>query len=126
MEKKSIITLIWFLFSSTAMATEIDMTTQIEIDHLFARLQQSNCRFDRNGTWYGPDKAAQHINKKYQYLLKKKAIQSAENFIDRAASGSSDSGKPYWVKCADSAALKSADWFQSELEGFRRQYEMPR
>jgi len=126
MGKKFFATLAWSLAAIAAIAADIDMTTQIEIDHMFARLQQSNCRFDRNGKWYGPERAVQHVNRKYQYLLKKKAIQSAENFIDRAASRSSTTGKPYWVKCGESAAMKSADWFQAELEGLRRQNEMPR
>ena len=126
MGKKFIATAVCSLAAIAALAADIDMTTQIEIDHMFARLQQSNCRFDRNGRWYGPERAMQHVNRKYQYLLKKKAIQSAENFIDRAASRSSTTGKPYFVKCGESAAMKSADWFQAELEGFRRQNERPR
>jgi len=126
MGKKLIAMIAWSLTAIATLAADIDMTTQKEIDYMFARLQQSNCRFDRNGRWYGPERAVQHVNRKYQYLLKKKAIQSAENFIDRAASRSSTTGKSYWVKCDESAAMKSADWFHAVLKGFRRQNETPR
>jgi hypothetical protein len=61
----------------------------------------------------------EHINKKYQYLIKKGLINSTEQFIERAASESIMSGKPYMVKCAESKPIKSAVWFKNELTSFR-------
>ena len=42
-----------------------------------------------------------------------------ESFIEGAASESSASGKPYSVKCGDSAAVPSATWLRDELARFR-------
>ena len=119
------ITLVLLLFLDSAVFADadVDVAAQKEIAHLFDYLKQSNCQFGRNGSWYSPDEAVAHINKKYQYLLRKKAIQAAENFIDRAASNSSISGEPYRVACGELAAVESAEWFRGELVVFRKRNE---
>ena len=116
--------LAFVLSCGMSLATDIEVNTQTEIAHLFDHLQQSNCQFGRNGYWYDPDEAVRHINKKYQYLLKRNAIRSTENFIVRAASRSSTSGQPYWVKCGESPAVESAGWFRTELDAFRKRNEL--
>ena len=88
--------------------------------HLIEFLQKSDCSFNRNGNWYSSVKAAGHINMKYSYLRKKGLINSAEQFIDRAASRSSMSGKPYLVRCDDSEAILSSTWFSDELKRYRK------
>jgi hypothetical protein len=90
-----------------------------EIFHLLDYLGKSNCEFNRNGTWYSPQDAVQHVKRKYHWLLKKELVNTAEQFIDRAASRSSMSGEPYLVKCGDSDPVKSSDWFTEELKKFR-------
>ena len=117
------ITLLSLLFLDSAVAADVDLAAQKEIAHLLDYLKQSNCQFGRNGSWFGPDEAVAHINIKYQYLLRKKAIRSADNFIDRAASKSSISGEPYRVACGESAAVESAEWFRGELDVFRKRNE---
>lgn len=108
------------VFSVASFAKDNNGETQREIAHLFAYLKNSNCEFNRNGTWYSPDKAVSHLNRKYQYLLKRGLIKSTEQFIDRAASKSSMSGKPYLVKCGESDTVESSTWFTEELLRFRR------
>ncbi|MBN1547555.1 MAG: DUF5329 domain-containing protein [Syntrophaceae bacterium] len=90
-----------------------------EIQHLFDYLKNSNCEFIRNGKWHNAEEAFKHLNKKYQYLVKKGLIISTEQFIDRAASKSSMSGKPYLVKCGESGPIKSSVWLKSKLTRFR-------
>jgi len=90
-----------------------------EIQHLFDYLKNSDCEFNRNGKWYNTEEAVKHINKKYQYLIKKGLINSTEQFIDQAASESSMSGKSYMVKCGESEPIKSSVWFKRELTRFR-------
>ncbi len=97
-----------------------DGIAQQEISHLFAYLKSSGCQFNRNGSWYGPQEAADHLNDKYQYLLNKNRISTAEDFIAGAASQSSMSGQPYLVKCGDAAPVESAIWFRVELEKYRK------
>ncbi|MCZ6663699.1 MAG: DUF5329 domain-containing protein [Gammaproteobacteria bacterium] len=118
--------LVIVLSCSSSLAADVDAKTQAEIAHLFDQMQQSNCQFARNGSWYSAAEAVHHIDKKYQYLLKRTAVRSTENFIERAASRSSISGQPYRVKCGGSAAIESAEWFQAELDVFRKQNESTR
>ena len=114
------IALALLLLSGTCMANGLSTATQQEIAHLFAYLKSSGCQFNRNGTWYGPQDAADHLNDKYQYLLGKNRIASTEDFITGAAMQSSMSGQPYWVKCGNAAPAASADWFRAELEKYRK------
>jgi hypothetical protein len=114
-----------FLFScAMSSAADMDTQTRTEIAHLFDQMQQSNCEFARNGSWYSADEAVQHIDKKYQYLLERTAIQSTESFIYKAASRSSISGQPYRVKCGTSAPVESAQWFRMRLQVFRKRNEL--
>lgn len=105
-------------FMATSYAIE-PVATKTEIAHLFATLKTSNCQFNRNGSWYGAKEAAAHLQTKYTYLQDKGLVPTAERFIERAATGSSLSGKPYQIKCAETAAQPSGPWFQTVLEKYR-------
>lgn len=102
-----------------AQGAPLNAQSQAEIEHLFGFLRESNCEFQRNGTWYAAPKAAEHIRDKYNYLIKRDLINSADKFIELAASKSSVSGKEYQVKCADKVTLSSAKWFTQELARYR-------
>ena len=93
--------------------------TAIEIDGLFSALLQSNCEFQRNGTWYSAKQASQHLQGKYDYLLKKKLVPNTEAFIERAASQSSMSSKPYLVRCPGQPEVASKQWFSEQLQKIR-------
>ena len=108
-------------FYSLSFAADAEDKTENEILHLFEYLAKSNCEFNRNGVWYDPEKARKHIEKKYRYLSKIGLINSAEQFIDRAASQSSMSGKSYLVRCGQST-VPSSTWFSNELKRFRDAY----
>jgi hypothetical protein len=116
----------WLLALSIAMlalpvwSALPDQVTRAEIAHLLQYLESSGCQFQRNGSWYASQRAASHLHQKYEYLLKKGLVTNAESFIERAASESSASGKPYSVKCGDAAAVPSAVWLRDELQRFRK------
>ena len=99
------------------------MTAKEEIAYLFAYLGSSGCEFNRNGTWYKSSRAVNHLNRKYEYMLRKGWKPDAEDFIELAASQSSFSGKPYLVKCADEPAIASGVWLRAELIRLRAQRE---
>jgi Family of unknown function (DUF5329) len=105
-------------FFSVAQAAEPAATKQ-EIAHLFTVLESSNCQFNRNGTWYGANEAAGHLQMKYKYLQDKDLVPSAEKFIERAATQSSLSSKAYQIKCADNVVQPSGPWFQAVLLKYR-------
>ncbi len=96
------------------------VSTQSEITYLFSQLTSSGCEFNRNGSWYSATEAAAHLSKKYEYLKQKNQISSTEDFIDNAASKSSMSGEPYFVKCRDEPSVESAKWFRAALIKFRK------
>ena len=108
------------MLASVSFAGEPVPAAKLEIAHLFSHLQESGCQFDRNGTWYDASEAVSHLNKKYQYLLGKGLVASSEDFIERAASESSISGRVYQVKCGSNPVVNSADWFKAVLEKYRK------
>jgi Family of unknown function (DUF5329) len=117
---KTIVSLVLVLFSTIAFAGDIGNETEKEIAHLLTYLKNSTCQFYRNGTWYSPGKAVEHIERKYKWLKDKGLIDTTEEFIDRAASKSSISGNPYLVRCGNINPVKSSAWFKEELENFRK------
>jgi hypothetical protein len=72
---------------------------QIEISFLLGVVEGSGCEFQRNGRWYASPAAQEHRRAPYDVLLARDLIQTAEQFIDKAASESSLSGQPYQVRC---------------------------
>ena len=91
-----------------------------EIEQLIATLARSGCQFQRNGSWYDAAQAQAHLRKKYAYLRKRDMVASAEQFIERAGSQSSISGKPYQVRCSGRPAVTSASWLNDRLAEIRR------
>lgn len=105
--------------AATAQAAPLPPAARAEVDALLMRLQTSGCEFNRNGSWYAGSDAKAHLLKKLDYLEGKDMVQTAEQFIERGASGSSMSGKPYLVRCAGKAPTESAQWLKAELQQVR-------
>lgn len=87
-----------------------------EITHLIDFVRHSSCTFIRNGSEYSGDAAADHIQAKYEHF--KDEIRTVEDFVDRAASKSLVSGKPYEVRCAGKT-MPAADWIRAEDADYR-------
>ncbi len=104
--------------SATAGAAQ-GAAARREIDGLMQALENSACRFQRNGSWYGASEARSHLQRKYDYLLRRDLADTAEQFIERAASRSSISGKPYRVSCPGHAEQDAASWFRQQLAHLR-------
>lgn len=101
-----------------SMARQLDVIEQ-EIDHLLVFVEHSPCVFVRNGTSYTGGKARAHIQKKLNYISKRKQEITTEQFIKYAASQSSLSKKPYTVQCG-SKTITSENWLTEELARYRR------
>ena len=93
--------------------------TQAEIAHLLDYVATPGCQFNRNGNWHAGTEARAHLQKKYDYLLKRGLVTDAESFIVRAASESSMSGKDYQVRCGGGKAVASGVYLREELKRFR-------
>ncbi len=81
-------------------------------------LSESGCRFQRNGSWHDATEARAHLQRKYDYLLKRDKVDTAEQFIERAASRSSMSGRAYRVQC-NGREQDAASWFNGQLKRLR-------
>jgi len=92
---------------------------QREIAQLIGSLDGSTCQFQRNGSWHDAAAARAHLQRKYDYLLKKKLVDTPEQFIERAASQSSMSGKPYRIACPGQPEQTAAAWFGARLKALR-------
>ena len=98
---------------STALA---DTTADEEIRALIQAVAQSGCEFNRNGSLHSAEAAAEHLELKYS--RGRRYANSAEAFIDRLASKSSWSGKPYQMIC-DGEVHPAGDWLTSTLATIR-------
>lgn len=92
---------------------------QREIAALIQALGSSGCQFQRNGTWYPAGEARAHLQRKYDYLRKRDLVANAEQFIERAGTRSSISGKAYAVRCPGQDTVPSAQWLGARLSGLR-------
>ena len=117
---KTIILAFTLAFTLPSMANSLPPSTEQEISHLFSYLENSDCRFNRNGHWYTTKEAVEHINSKYRYLLDKDLVSDTESFIARAATKSSMSGKAYLVQCGTTQPQPSGPWFKTELARYRK------
>ena len=92
---------------------------QIEVNFLLGFVEGSGCEFYRNGTWHDSKAAQEHLRDKYKYLVASNLINTAEEFIERAATESSFSGQPYEVRCKGGATMTSNQWLRKELVRIR-------
>lgn len=106
-------------FSSLALQAAPSPDAKREINALLNFVERSDCRFIRNGTEYSGGVASTHLKKKLAYLEGKGMVESAEDFIELAASKSSMNGKPYQVSCP-TGQQESRTWLSSELNRLRQ------
>jgi hypothetical protein len=113
---RAILFLLGALLLPPALAAPTPASVSVEITSLMTRLEHAGCEFNRNGSWYSGTEAKAHL------LLKLGAagdFQSAEQFIERVASRSSMSGRPYLVRCEVSPPIESSEWLTAQLKEIR-------
>ncbi len=86
-----------------------------EINYLLNFMGISGCEFYRNGSWYSSASAQAHLRDKYLYFAARNLINTAEEFIEKAATKSSFSGLAYAVKCRSEAEMSSKLWLGEVL-----------
>ena len=90
-----------------------------EIDFLLTAIGSSGCDFLRNGDWHDARQAQAHLSEKYQWLVARDRVRTAEDFIELAATRSSLSGREYAVRCPGEAPVSSSSWLESQLHRYR-------
>jgi hypothetical protein len=94
-------------------------SAQTEINYLLAFVGNSGCGFFRNGSWYDAKQAEAHLRYKYEMLAARDLINTAEDFIEKAATKSSVSAQPYQVRCSGAEAVTSNQWLRDALARYR-------
>jgi len=117
--RRLLLVLLTSAFAATVIAAPLPPAARAEIDGLLSRLEVSACQFNRNGTWYPATEAKSHLLRKLKYLEDRGLVQSAEQFIERTASSSSTTNRPYLVRCGNGAPVQSGTWLLSQLQGMR-------
>lgn len=111
------LTIVLTLALSPSIADDhVDETVSAEIDYILDTVEASDCTFIRNGKEHEADSARSHLELKRR--RGKKYFETAEEFIDRLASSSSWSGKPYHIRCGEEQVL-AKDWFMNVLQDYR-------
>ncbi|MBB1060728.1 DUF5329 domain-containing protein [Lysobacter spongiae] len=106
-------------FVAIPVSAEPPPETVREMEGLIDALRDSGCEFQRNGRWYDGGRAATHLRRKQAWLLERDLISSSEQFIERAGSRSSLTGRPYQVRCPGADPMPSARWLNETLESLR-------
>ena len=73
-----------------------------------------DAKFVRNGSNYNADSAAVFLRRKWE--ANESEVKTARDFIDKVASFSGTSGKPYVIRFKDGGEMKSRDFLLSQLK----------
>ena len=73
-----------------------------------------DAKFVRNGTTYEPATAVRFLRGKWHANASE--VKSARDFIDKVASVSGTSGKPYLIRFKDGREIHSREFFLTELK----------
>ena len=109
--------LVAFLLIAASSVWAEEQTAAVEIDYLINAVSESGCNFMRNDKEHTSSEAADHLQMKAR--RGKRYYDTTEEFIDRIASKSSWSGKPYLIQCDDKPAVAASDWFTRALAEYR-------
>ena len=106
-----------FLAAATPslFAQNLPPAEKTKIETLISHVEAlGDAKFVRNGKEYDAPSAAKFIRKKWQ--ANEKEIQSASDFIAKAASVSATSGQPYLIRFKDGRELKCGDYLTARLK----------
>ena len=73
-----------------------------------------DARFVRNGSTYNSNNAATFLRRKWQ--ANQSEVKTARDFIDKVASISGTSGKPYLIRFKDGKEIHSRDFLLGKLK----------
>ena len=118
MKTAGIVVCVWMLAlasTSSAIAQSVPISEKQKIEALIAgigRLQDA--KIVRNGWSYEPSTAVRFLHGKW--AANESEIKTARDFIDRVASFSGTSGKPYLIRFKDGRELPSREFLLAELK----------
>jgi len=96
-------------------AAEKPATEKEKIEALINNIENlKGATFVRNGSDYDAKTAARFLRGKWH--AHEKDVKTATDFIDKVATVSGTSGKPYMIRFKDSRDVKCADYLKDELK----------
>lgn len=99
--------------SSTAQTAPAPEKQKIEaLIHQVAELHSA--KFIRNGSEYDVGSAVRFLRGKWK--ANDKEVKTARDFVDKVASASGTSGKPYQIRFNDGRVMASRDFLLAELK----------
>jgi hypothetical protein len=87
-------------------------TERERIDAALARMDKSDLVFIRNDSEYTGKAAADHMRSKLKQAGE--SVKTFDDFVDKVATKSSMSGKPYLVKYKDGSTTELAKWLREK------------
>ena len=93
-----------------------------KIEALIQKIEAlQDAKFVRNGSDYDSKTAAKFLRGKLK--SHDKEIKTANDFIEKAASVSSTSGKPYVIRFKDGRKLNCGDYLKTELKNLEKKFD---
>ncbi|MGV3774537.1 MAG: DUF5329 family protein [Verrucomicrobiales bacterium] len=108
---KTVTALCVLLFSVALQAAPANVEATVK--KVLKVVEQSEAKFIRNGKEYPAKDAAEHLQKKYDYY--KKEIKTVDDFIEKCASKSIVSGKPYYIKPKNGKEVPFTTWLKEKV-----------
>ena len=100
---------------SFAQAQTLPNSEKQKIEALIKQVADlKDAKFVRNGSAYNADSAAVFLRRKWE--ANESEVKTARDFIDKVASFSGTSGKPYLIRFKDGGEIKSRDFLLSQLK----------
>jgi hypothetical protein len=96
----------------------VQLSEKQKIEILINSIEKlEGAQFYRNGSWYSPKEAAEHLRLKLSNSNGR--IKTARQFIDKIASKSSMSGKAYIIKFKDGKTIGTGVFLHQQLINLR-------
>ena len=100
---------------SFVQAQTLPNTEKQKIEALIKQVANlKDAKFVRNGSAYNADSAATFLRRKWE--ANESEVKTARDFIDKVASFSGTSGKPYLIRFKDGGEIKSRDFLLAQLK----------
>jgi Family of unknown function (DUF5329) len=125
---QTLFTVLIFLTLATPrllLAQALDPAETQKIETLINQVRAlKDARFIRNGSSYSADYAAIFLSRKWQ--ANQSNVKTARDFIDKVASFSGTTNKPYLIRFKDGREIKSREFFLAELNKIEKAREEQR
>jgi Family of unknown function (DUF5329) len=107
--------LLLLLSTARVIAASETATEKQKIEVLIRQVSDlKDASFVRNGSTYNSSNAATFLRRKWQ--ANQSEVTTARDFIDKVASVSGTSGKPYLIRFKDGKEIRSRDFLLAKLK----------